>query len=100
MMATISRTSQCSAGKSVSANDVSELSPACHSTYPPHTQRQAEPEPWRAKMLSSFCESFRPAARVAAIVSAANAELELDKPVAAGNVFWETTLANVLTPAR
>ncbi len=50
-------------------------------------------------MLNSRSDKSRPAALVAATVSAAKAELELDRPVLLGKLFADSTTARSEIPA-
>ena len=64
-----------------------------HSTKPPGTDRQAEPEPRRAKRELSRSLSFKPAAWLAARARAAKAEAEEAIPAPEGKLFSLTTSA-------
>jgi len=76
------------------------VSPSNHCTIPPGIERQAEPEPWRAKIDNSDSDNLSPAAFAPATVSAANPEAEEERPVPVGKEFSETTLAKVPVPAN
>jgi len=70
------------------ANESSSLSPICHSTNPPGTDRHAEPLPMRARRESSRSVSCRPAAALAARLRAANADAEDASPAPAGKIVF------------
>ena len=74
--------------------------PGCHSTNPPGIERQADPEPRRARRESSRSLSARPAALAAANASEANAEAEEAIPVPIGKLFSLVTCAPSPMPLR
>ena len=71
-----------------------------HSTKPPGMERQAEPEPRRARRESSGSLSFRPAASLAARARAAKADADEAMPAPDGKLFSLTTSARASRPRR
>src|SRR5205823_9961966 len=99
-MATRSCSGQCSGGAIDSANESSSRSPAYHSTKPPGTERAAEPEPRRARRLSSRWDKSRPSAHAVAHVSAAKPEADEAMPAAIGKLLRDTTRTPHFVPVR
>ncbi len=56
---------------------------------PPKIEREAEPEPCRARRDKSASDSVKPAALLAAPANAANAEAEEARPAAVGTWLIE-----------
>ena len=73
-------------------SEPSSARPRRHSTKPPQRERQAEPEPWRARTERSRGVRAWPAAAQAAPVRAAKAAEELARPAAAGKLDSLTTV--------
>ncbi len=69
------------------ANESSSPFPICHSTNPAGIEREAEPEPRRARRDNSLSLKFKPAALLADSANAANAAAEEAIPAPAGKLF-------------
>src|SRR5690349_14327835 len=76
------------------ANESSSQVPACHSTNPLGMDREAEPDPRRARRDNSGSLRFNPAALLPAKANAANAEAEEAIPAPEGKLFSLITSAN------
>lgn len=74
--------------------------PACNSTYPPGTERAADPDPRRARRESSRSLILSPAAALPASASAANAEADEAIPAPDGKLFSVITSARSSISAR
>jgi len=82
------------------AIDSSSESPASHSQKPVGIERQADPEPNRAKRESSASLRCSPAAVLPAKARAANAAAEEAMPAPIGKLFWLSISAKRFSPAR
>src|SRR5699024_12130771 len=90
------RRSQLSCGAIVTSkeSEPSSRSPYRHSTKPPYTERQADPEPCRVIRDKAGKSISISNASVAAPASAANPDADDAKPAAVGTAFSDWICAN------